>query len=167
MKFFKTIVIYFLVMLISEYALSQNILINVLTKNSGVLKAGETGFLEVSICNTSSLIPLMAYKIKPQVSFPVSLVSVSDTGHILPPGWSILSSSDGIIRLSNGSDQIPPNNCRTVLLAFNGITKGGPLTISGNVLFSNAQFPGNVSGPATYGDNAADNTSSTTCKVVD
>lgn len=167
MKTFKICVITVLSTFICEFAFSQNILINVLSKNSGVLKTGETGYLEISICNTSSLIPLMAYKIKPQVSFPVSIVAISDTGHVLPSGWSILSSTDGIIRLSNGSDQVPPNNCRTAIIAFKGISNGGPLTISGNVLFSNGQFPGNVSGPATYGDNTADNTSSTTCKVAD
>lgn len=166
MKVLKISVITFLTMVISEYACSQNILINVLTKNAGVLQVGDSGFLEISICNTSSLIPLMAYKIKPQVSFPVSLVNISDTGHILPSGWSILSNSGGILRLSNGSDQVPPNSCRTVLIAFKGISQGGPSTISGNILFSNGEFPGSVSGPATYGDNTADNTSSTTCKVV-
>ena len=167
MKALTISVIFVLSFIICECAFSQNILINVLSKNGGVIKSGEIGYLEISICNTSSIIPLMAYKIKPQVSFPVSIVAISDTGHILPSGWSILSSTDGIIRLSNGSDQVPPNNCRTALIAFKGISKGGPLTISGNVLFSNGEFPGTVSGPSTYGENTADNTSSTTCKVAD
>ena len=166
MKFFNLFVLTLFSLFIYEYAASQNILINVLTKNAGILRLGETGIVEISICNTSSITTVPSYKIKPQLSFPVSLVSISDTGHILPKGWSIISNSDGIIRLSNGSDQVPPNDCRTIYIAFTGISKGGPLTISGNVLFSNGEFPGSVSGPATKGDNTADNSSSTTCNVI-
>ena len=166
MKAFKFTILTFFFLFIYNYASSQNILINVLTKNAGILRLGETGLVEISINNTSSTTAVPVYKIRPQISFPVSLVNISDTGHILPKGWSIISNSEGVIRLSNGTDQIQPHDSRTLLIAFTGINKGGPLTISGNVLFSNGVFPGSASGPATTGDNAADNSSATTCEVV-
>lgn len=166
MKLFKLTTLTLFSVLLYNYTISQNILINVLTQNAGVVRMGESGKIEIKICNTSSVLAVPAYKIRPQISIPLSLVNIPDSGHVLPEGWSIISKSDGVFRLTNGTDQISPNDCRTILLTFTGVSKGGPFTVSGNILFSNGLFPGNTSGPPTQGDNPADNSSSSTCEVI-
>lgn len=148
-----------------NFAVSQNVLLNILTLNSGKIRNHGFGIVEVTVCNTSSTTSVPPYKIRPQISTPVSIINIPDTGHILPTSWKIISIVEGVIRLSNGNDQIPPNDCRTIFIVVRGTSIGGPLTISGNMLFSNGFTPGNVSGPATAGDNTADNASTSTCEV--
>ena len=147
-------------------AVSQNVSMNILTQNSGMISKVETRFVEVTVCNTSSTIAVPVYKLRPQISVPISIIHIPDTGHILPKGWKFISITDGVIRLSNGTDQIPINDCRTILIAVKGIAIGGPLTISGNMLFSNGLAPGSASGSATTSDNSADNASTSTCEVT-
>lgn len=147
-------------------AASQNVLINVLTQKSGIASIGGIIYLEVTICNTSATVSVPAYKLRPQISVPSSLIGLPEAGHILPNGWSIISNANGVIRLSNGTDMIAANDCRTILIAMQGNSPGGPSTISGNLMFSNGVAPGSASGAATPGDNAADNISTSTCKIL-
>ena len=149
----------------STRSFSQDVLINILTQNSGMVSKSNTVFLEVTVCNTSSTVTVAPYKLKPQLSIPSALVSIPDTGHVLPPGWAIIYNSNGAVWLSNGTDNIPPNGCRTILIAMKGKEAGGPSTITGNMTFSNGKDPGSAPGPATAGDNPADNNSATTIKV--
>jgi hypothetical protein len=151
---------------ISQQALSQNILLNILTLNSGSVKKNGIVFLEVSITNTSAVKPLAAYKLRPQISFPSALVSVPDTGHVLPPGWKIISNTKGVIWLSNGTDLIPENTTRTILIALRGTNVGGPSTISAALSFSNGIVPGSAIGATTVGDSPADNASTSSIKVI-
>lgn len=166
MRSFKLILLSLAISMIYTSTVSQNVLMNILTQNSGTMSKGGTVFVEVTVCNTSSTTTVPVYKLRPQISVPVSIIHIPDTGHILPRGWNIISIADGVIRLSNGTDQVPPNDCRTILIALTGKSIGGPLTISGNMLFSNGLGPGNTSGPATAGDNIADNASTSTCEVT-
>jgi hypothetical protein len=165
MKLLKLFTLVLLSTLMSEYASSQNISLNVLTQNSGIIHMGGTVFLEVTICNTNSSTSVPAYKLKPQISFPSQLLSIPDTGHILPAGWTIIFNKEGVVRLSNGNDEFLPNQCRTLLIAAIGKQAGGPSTISGNLGFANGVEPGTISGGPTKGDNPADNASTTTIKV--
>lgn len=144
---------------------SQNVVINVLTQNAGIVKKGESIFFEVTITNTNPVKSIPIYKIRPQISFPTALVSIRDTGHVLPAGWAITSNKNGVVTLSNGTDVIAENGGRTILIAVKGIAVGGPSTIIGNVLFSNGSSPGTVSGPSTLEDNIADNSSSSSIQV--
>ena len=157
MKIFKLFFLLSVLSFVSKTAASQNVLLNILTQNSGVVNKKEKIFLEVTVCNTSSTTAVPVYKLRPQISFPFELVSIPDTGHILPPGWSVISNLDGVFRLSNGTDQMLPNACVTILIAIQGKAAGGPSTISGNLTFSNGIAPGNIAGAATPGDNPADN----------
>ena len=165
MKLFKLFALVLFSAFISKTAVSQNISLNVLTQNSGMINTNGTVFLEVTVCNTNSSISVPAYKLKPQISFPSQLVSIPDTGHILPAGWKIIFNKDGVVRLSNGDDEFLPNQCRTLLIAVKGKEVGGPSTISASLGFSNGIAPGTASGGPTKGDNPADNASTSTIKV--
>jgi hypothetical protein len=164
MKAFKLLLI--LAVLSAKHASAQDVLLNILSQNSGAVSKNQTVFLEVTVCNTSSAITVPAYKLRPQISFPSALISISDSGHVLPPGWTITSNTGSVVFLSNGTDQLPTNGCRTILIAMQGKSIGGPSTISGNLTFSNGIAPGSTPGPATPGDNPADNASTSTIKVI-
>ena len=146
-------------------ASSQNALINILTPNSGIVKKGKTFFLEVTINNTDAASHVGIYKINTQISVPSAIVSIPATGHVLPTGWIITSHNDSTINLSNGKDMIAANDARTLLIAIKGNKMGGPLTISGQLSFSNGQAPGTASG-ILAGDTPLDNSSTTTVKVT-
>ncbi len=166
MKLFKSMILFFAVAFTFMSAGAQNVSINVLTQNSGLVNLNGAVFVEITIANTSTTTAVPNYKLRPQLSVPVSIVSIPATGHILPSGWTIISNAAGVIRVSNGTDQIPANTARTILIAIQGNTLGGPQTVSGNLLFSNGVAPGSASGPATSGDVTADNSSSSTVEVV-
>ncbi len=165
MKIFKHIFFTILVIHTSSIAISQNIMINVLTQNTGIVKKNEVIYFEVTISNTSSIKTVPMYKLKPQISFPIALVSIPKTGHVLPKGWTLTSNSTGIVWLSNGTDIIPENGSRTILIAMKGKEIGGPSTISGNLTFSNGIAPGSAVGSPTIGDSIADNASTSSIKV--
>ncbi len=145
---------------------AQNVSLNVLTQNAGTVNLGGTVFVEITLANTSSSVSVPVTKVRPQISVPVSIVSIPATGHVLPAGWSIISNAGGVLRLCNGSDAIPPNTARTILIAIQGNVLGGPLTISGNTTFANGTVC-TTSGGATSGDVAGDNTSTSTIQVFD
>lgn len=146
-------------------AVGQNVTLNILTQNSGIVKKGESIFLEVTVNNTSSAVSVSAYKLKPKISVP-SIVIIADTGHYLPEGWTVTSNSGSDITLSNGTDRIPMHAKRTILILLNTIDFGGPSIISGQMLFSNGVAPGLINGTPTSEDNVVDNISATTCEIV-
>jgi hypothetical protein len=168
MKFIKLFFLIFVGISTSKSVVCQNVLLNILTQNSGTVTKNGTTFLEVTVCNTSASISVPAYKLKPQLSFPSELVSIQKKGHVLPTGWSILNNinDSSVIRLTNGTDQIPANECRTILIAIKGKSIGGPSTITGTLTFSNGIEPGSAAGGALKGDNPADNSSTTSIKVL-
>jgi hypothetical protein len=145
---------------------AQNVLLNILTHNSGLATNGGTVNLEVTVCNTDATDSVPVYKLKPQISVPAAIASISTTGHTLPNGWTIVNNDGSTIRISNGTDMIPPHECRTILISVKGKVAGGPSTISGNLQFSSGIAPGSAPGGATRGDNPADNTSTSTIKVL-
>ncbi len=165
MRIHKHFFLVFFVLLLSFKGTSQNIMINVLSKNSGEVKIGETTFFEVTIYNTSSTKSLPVFKIKPQISFPFNLVTIPADGHVLPKGWAITSIKKGVVTLTNGTDIIPENGSRAILIAMKGISIGGPTSIIGNLFFANGISPGTLSGAATKEDNTADNSSTSTIRV--
>lgn len=150
----------------SENVFSQNVMVNVLTHNSGIVKKNSNIFFEIKIFNTSATRQIPAYTIRPQISFPSTLVAIADTGHILPKGWGILSNKNGVVTLSNGTDIIPENENRTILISLQGKSIGGPSTIIGNLFFSNGVAPGSMAGSSLKGDNTADNSSTSSIKVI-
>lgn len=150
---------------VAHHSFSQNVMINVLSQNSGKVKRGELTYFEVTIYNTSTVSNLAAYKIRPQISFP-SLVHIPPSGHSLPEGWAIFINGNGTVTLSNGTDVIPPQSDRKILIAMKGVKTGGPASIPGNLFFSNGSAPGTTSGIAPKDDNTADNTSNSSITVL-
>lgn len=145
---------------------AQNVMINVLTQNSGKVNTGEIIFFEIKISNTSATKSVQPYLLRPQISFPYNLVEVPTTGHILPKGWEITANKNGVVYLTNGTDIIAENENRIILIAIKGKTKGGPVSIFGNLTFSNGIAPGSQVGPPLSGDNIADNTSTSSIIVT-
>ena len=162
----RHVIFLFLALPLSIALRGQNVSINILTHDAGIVPLNGLLVLEVTINNTSSTDTVASFKLRPQISFPSSLVSLADDGHLLPGGWKLLSAKGGVIRLSNGTDRIAPFDARTLLIKLKGKAVGGPSTISANMMFSNGIAPGFSSGIATDGDLTADNTSTTTCTVV-
>jgi len=160
----KFIVLSFIVTLISKEAAAQNVLINILTKNAGIVQKGHNTFIEVTINNTDPTSFIGIYKLKAQISVPNSIVNITASGHSLPTGWEIISNSDSTITLSNGKDIIASNDARTLLIAIKGKKIGGPLSVAGQISFSNGSAPGTEPG-SLKGDNPADNFATSSCQV--
>lgn len=165
MKFFKLILPVLAGGFTFMSASSQNVLINILTQNSGIVKKGKTVFLEVTVNNTDPDAYIGIYKIKVQISVPSAIASIPATGHVLPTGWTITSNNGSTINLSNGKNMIASNDSRTILIAVQGNKIGGPSTIAGQLSFSNGEAPGTTPG-VLAGDNPADNFSTSTCEVI-
>lgn len=165
MKFsIRFIVLSLVTIFIYHETTAQNVLINILTKNSGIVQKGQNIFIEVTINNTDPSSFVGIYKLKAQISVPKSIVSIKPSGHNLPTGWEIISYSDSTIILSNGKDMIAANDARTLLIAIKGNKIGGPLSVSGQLSFSNGSNPGTEPG-SLKGDNPADNFATSSCRV--
>lgn len=162
MRKFLTIV----TLLLSVFCTAQNVSINILTQNSGQVAVGSTVAIEVTICNTDAAVSVPNYKLRPRVSVPSAIVSIPASGHTLPSGWTITANTGTQITLSNGTDQVGPGECRTILIRVQGNNMGGPSTVNSNLLFSNGVAPGTVTGTATPGDSPSDNTSTSTVEVI-
>src|SRR5215510_14620289 len=93
MKSLKLILLILVASLSFGKSFSQNAMNNILTQNSGVVKKGNTVFLEVSITNTDPWVAVGAYKIKAQINVPPSIVILDNKSHVLADGWTILNSS--------------------------------------------------------------------------
>ena len=147
-------------------AISQNVMLNVLTQKSGIIKKGENLFLEVSVTNTNSKDFIGIYKLKVQINVPSGIVSIDSNGHILPTGWKVSSNNGSSIIISNGMDMIAATDNRNLLISIKGNKIGGPSTIMGQLSFSDGVIPGTAAGSLKY-DLPGDNSSTTTCKVVE
>jgi hypothetical protein len=148
----------------SKASMAQNVLLNILSQNAGVVKKGQTLFIQVNINNTDPKNHIGIYKIRTQISVPQGIVSIEEKGHVLPTGWTISNNNGGTINLSNGKDMIAANDGRVILIAIKGIKVGGPETITGQLSFADGTAPGTATG-TLKGDLAADNFSTTTCQV--
>lgn len=166
MKIFKHIFFISLLLFVNKNITAQNILLNIITQNSGEVSVNKIVYLEVNISNTNASKTLPAYKLKTQINFPASLISIPDTGHILPKGWKIITSKIGVLIITNGIDVLAEKSNKKLLIAMQGKEIGGAAIISGTITFSNGEAPGNIAGAATFGDNIADNNSTTSIKVV-
>jgi hypothetical protein len=147
-------------------AAAQNVSINILVRNAGKVNNNENVFLEVTVCNLDATITVPAYRLKPQISVPANIVSIPVNGHVLQPGWSIVTTKGAQIGLSNGTDTLAAGDCRTLLIAMRAVSAGGSSTVSGNLLFANGIAPGNTTSGPLPGDSPADNHSTSTVEVI-
>lgn len=165
MKRFSFILIVLATACITTTAVSQNVMLNILTQKSGIVRKGNTVFLEITINNTDPAVHVGIYKIKSQVSVPVGICSISKEGHVLPTGWAITGNDGATINLTNGKDMIAATDARTILIAIRGDKIGGPSTISCQLSFSDGISPGTSPGTLP-GEHPADNRSTSTIKVI-
>jgi hypothetical protein len=165
MRRLKNIIVIIIFLHIGKFSFSQNAMINLLTQQSGIVKKGEKLFLEVSITNANSKKFIGIYKIIAQVNVPNEILTIDSIGHILPNGWKILQNNGNSISISNGMNMIAATDNRILLIALVANKIGGPLTISGEISFSNGNAPGTELG-FLDGDLLGDNFSTTTCKVI-
>ncbi len=165
MKAARLFIFLFIGIFFTTVCSSQNVSVNVITKNGGIVQKGKTVFFEMTVNNTNPMSIVGVYKIKAQVSIPDSFLLIEQTGHQLPTGWEILSNNGGVMTISNGKDLIAPNDARTILIAVKGKETGGPVILSGQLSFSNGISPGSAPG-SLEGDNPADNYSTSSCTVI-
>jgi hypothetical protein len=166
MKITVLLIVLFTTHLFCNNLFSQNLSINVITRDAGVVKKGGVIFFDAAINNTDPAALAGVYKLKVQVSIAdSSVVAIKSTGHNLPTGWQIISNTGTVITLSNGKDIIAPNDARTLLIALEGKNAGGPVNISGQLSFSDGIAPGTAPG-SMNGDNPSDNFSASTCTVI-
>lgn len=164
MKLFKLTLIVLACAFVHTTATAQNAMVNIMTRDAGIVKKGKNVFLEVTINNTNPTNYIGIYKLKVQVNVPSSIATIEEKGHELPTNWSVASNDGTTIYLSNGKDMIAANDRRTLLIALKGVKAGGPSTISAQLTFSNGEAPGTAPG-VLAGDNPADNSSTTTIRV--
>ena len=142
-----------------------NPFINVLPSNSGVVSAGCTIDIEVTIGNTGPISTIPQAKLRPIIQIPPSvtfLPNAQQTG--LPSGWTILSNTGSQLRVCNSTDPIPVNTSRTIILKAQGVTVTGPQTFSGNINFGNGTTC--AAGPTVAGDLTTDNSATSTIEVT-
>jgi Secretion system C-terminal sorting domain len=150
---------YFLILIATISTLgatAQDASINILAQNSGLVAVGSQIFIQVDITNNSTTGTVVANKLRPAISVPVSLASIPASGHQMPTGWTMTAPSGGVIRFTNTTDPLPPSTTRTILVAITGATVGTGSVI-GNLTFV---------GPAPTGDIGANNTSNTGFEVT-
>jgi len=164
MKLLKLIVLVSAGVFACKAAASQNAMVNILTQKSGMVKRGETVFLEITINNTDPNDYIGVYKIRAQISVPSAITSIDTAGHVLPTGWIITSNNGSTVNLSNGKDMIAANDARTLLIAVRGNKTGGPSTVACQLSFSDGNAPGTSPGTLQR-ENSADNSSTTTIMV--
>lgn len=158
---------FFLLQLISFRSISQsNASINILTQNSGIVFNGGVGYVQVDIGNNGPASPIGVNKVRAQISVPSIaqvLPNIEQDG--LPAGWIILTNNGSVIQICNGTDIIPVNAARTILIKVKGITLGGPSTVVGVLSFGPGT--GVCTGPGSLpGDVTADNTSTSSITVI-
>lgn len=139
-------------------ATAQDASINILAGNAGVVANGQTFQLRVDVTNNDATGTVAQNKLRPQISVPASISTISATAsdHILPTGWTITSNSGSVIRITNTTDPIPAGATRTAYITVRG-TAIGTGSIIANLTFV---------GAAPTGDIGANNSSSTGIEVT-
>ncbi len=167
MKNLKSIFFLFSFLLSIHAAKSQaNASINILTQNSGIVYVGGVGYVQVDISNTGPANAIGVNKVRAQISIPGNCQALPNGQQDgIPAGWIILNNSGSVVQICNGTDIIPVNASRVILIKVQGVTVGGPSTVSGVLSFGPGT--GVCTGPGSLpGDITADNVSTSTINVI-
>jgi large repetitive protein len=154
MKFFKICMLLLMAAFVSKRTIAQDPSINILAGGGGIVTVGNSVFLQVDVTNNDATGTIVANKLRPQISAPTGISSISTVAgdHQLPAGWTITSNTGSVIRITNTTDPIPAGVTRTALIRI----LGGPSTGAGSII-ANLTFVG----AAPAGDIGANNSSST------
>jgi|GEM_PF-3745257 len=139
-------------------AAAQNVSLNMIVLNAGVVPVAGSGTLQATINATpgtgGQTNAVATGKINLQISVPSTLTIVTTQNNI-PAGWTIRNNNGSVINLCNNTSTIAVNTAVNILLDLEGVsaTTGNP-TISGQISFrTNCTAPGSLAG-----DNPSDNT---------
>lgn len=90
MKQLKSIILFFVVAFTFFGAAAQDISINAQTAIPGTVTIGGSVFVELQISNNDVTNSLASYKLRPRLTVP-NVVTIAASGHILPPGFTIVA----------------------------------------------------------------------------
>jgi hypothetical protein len=145
--------------LLTSIAWSQNVSLNMLVLNSGVINVNGPGTLQATVNATvgtgGQSNAVAAGKLNIQVTVPPS-ITIATVQNDLPAGWSVRNNNGTVINLCNSSTTLAVNTAIDLKISLQGVseTTGAP-TMSGQLSFkSNCSAPGSLSG-----DNPSDNLS--------
>lgn len=140
-------------------AIAQNVSLNMLVLNSGVVPLGGNGTVQATVNaatgTSGQSTPVAAGKINVQITVPPSLL-ISTTQSNLPAGWIVRNNNGTVINICNSTTTIEVNTAVDLLIDLQGVTAttGAP-TMSGQLSFrTNCSAPGSLGG-----DNPSDNSS--------
>lgn len=156
---FKKILLAFAGSFILSAAISQNVSLNMLVLNSGLVPLGGNGTVQATVNATIGTAgqtnAVAAGKINVQITVPPSLL-ISATQNNLPAGWIVRNNNGTVINLCNSAATIDVNTAVNLLVDLQGVTAttGSP-SLSGQISFrTNCNAPGSLTG-----DNVSDNSS--------
>ncbi len=137
-----------------------------LTQNSGQVAVGASIYVQVDIGNSGPVSDIGINKVRAQISIPTIATALPNISQdALPSGWIITANNGSAITICNGTDIIPVNAVRTVYIKIEGVSIGGPSTVSGVLSFGPGT--GVCTGPGSLsGDITADNNSTSTVQVI-
>jgi hypothetical protein len=141
-------------------AVAQNVSVNILTLNSGIIPIGGTGTLQATINATTGSggqnTPVPAGRLNLQISVP-STLNIAASQNSLPAGWIVRNNNGSVLNLCNSSSTIAVGSAVDLLIALEGVsaTTGTPIIVGQITFRNNCTAPGG----AIAGDNPADNSS--------
>jgi Secretion system C-terminal sorting domain len=162
MKNIKIVFLSFVIVFSTITTKAQNAdpTIAVTPSNAGIVAVGATIDIVVTVGNAlaGNIAP---GRMRPTCQIPSSVIyPASQPG--LPTGWTILSNSNGIIRLCNSSANLAGFSTVDIVLKVQGVTVAAPNTISANQAGGNAC----ANGPFVTGNNTANDGATTTIEVI-
>jgi Secretion system C-terminal sorting domain/SprB repeat len=130
--------------------------------NSAEVPIGATLDLLITVGNTGTA-SITANRVRPRISVPTIVEILPDAQQTLPSGWSIVSSTTQAINICNGTDIIPVNGNRSIIIKVRGVSSGS--AGSSVQLFFGGTGSCTATGPA-QNSNVNDDAGSLTLTVV-
>jgi Secretion system C-terminal sorting domain len=130
--------------------------------NSAEVPVGATLDLLITVGNTGTA-SITANRVRPRISVPTIVEILPDAQQTLPAGWSIVSSTTQAINICNGTDIIPVNGNRSIIIKVKGVSSGS--AGSSVQLFFGGTGSCTATGPA-QNSNVNDDAGSLTLTVV-
>jgi hypothetical protein len=142
---------------ITQSVFSQNVILNMLVNNAGIIPLNGNGTIEATINATvgtgGQTTPVGIGKINLQISAPPS-VAIATVQNNLPAGWTIRNNNGSVINICNSAATIPINTAVVIPLTLQGLT----VTTGAPALSGQLSFRTNCTGPGSLaGDNPSDN----------
>ncbi len=102
--------------------------------NSGEVLLNATLDLLITVGNTGTA-SITANRVRPRITLPNIVELLPNAQQILPTGWSIVSSTTQTINICNGTDIIPVNGNRSIIIKVRGISLGVGQNFTGQLFF--------------------------------